>query len=620
MTTFQKHFGKIKLKPKERYSEDVREILGEWVKEYARKLFENINDGLEENDKLTQEALDYVRLAVTELALRVYHFTVLSETVDIETGRKVLRHAKKSPLMRSLQERHGAEYERFKKTGESKPEWKPKDRQKQFLFNRFKRALEVLETGNGMAGIEGLSDIATMQDAIRDEWRERNNESNNLFKNVSEYGKPPYNFFQTLLEHHHVRGGKSANALKELQEGTVLKLPTHIIPDTDPPEGDIKMEDKKLTIAMLNTQELIEEEGALQAHCVGSYDIFTRIAKGTRRGKPKTMIFSLYEELSQAEPMKNVAHDTGSAYYKKEYDNLLTKRKPLVTIEYDVNTGAVRQVKLSANARVNSQEDPLYEPLFQALRRLHAYCQANNMPIRSFSGDLQVIQKTKPFLTIKGEEKDIDELDDNDIIVSGSEITLSENTTLEQLNKYAKLSNVRLDATELLRKDPSVFTKLKPPFVRGSVIVKDDIDGIDFSGVLIGGDLDLESLSIAEGLTLPREIGGDLDLRSLITAEGLTMPREIGGDLYLSSLTTAEGLVLPEKVGRDLDLESLTTAEGLTMPEKVGGDLELSSLTTAEGLVLPDSFTGMVFLSEDIPEDEFVALRKKYPNINFELQ
>ena len=113
----------------------------------------------------------------------------------------------------------------------------------------------------------------------------------------------------------------------------------------------------------------------------------------------------------------------------------------------------------------------------------------------------------------------------------------------------------------------------------------------------IGGYLDLESLTSAEGLILPKEIGGCLYLSSLTSAEGLILPKEIGKVLYLGSLTSAEGLVLPEKIGGDLGLSSLTSAEGLVLPEKIGRDLDLGSLTSAEGLVLPEKIDGDLKLS-----------------------
>ena len=66
------------------------------------------------------------------------------------------------------------------------------------------------------------------------------------------------------------------------------------------------------------------------------------------------------------------------------------------------------------------------------------------------------------------------------------------------------------------------------------------------------GFLDLESITSAEGLTLPQSVGGYLDLSSLTSAEGLTLPQSVGGSLVLGSLTSAEGLTLPQSVGGSL--------------------------------------------------------------------
>ena len=105
----------------------------------------------------------------------------------------------------------------------------------------------------------------------------------------------------------------------------------------------------------------------------------------------------------------------------------------------------------------------------------------------------------------------------------------------------------------------------------------------------IGGSIYLWLLASAEGLVLPQHVGGDIDLRSLTSAEGLVLPESIGGSIYLSSLTSAEGLVLPKSIGGEISLDSLTSAKGLVLPQHVGGSIYLSSLTSAEGLVLPKS-------------------------------
>ena len=113
----------------------------------------------------------------------------------------------------------------------------------------------------------------------------------------------------------------------------------------------------------------------------------------------------------------------------------------------------------------------------------------------------------------------------------------------------------------------------------------------------IGGSIDLSSLTSADGLVLPESIGGGIDLRSLTSADGLVLPESIGGGMDLRHLTSADGLILPQHVGNSIDLSSLTSADGLILPQHIGGYINLSSLTSAKGLVLPESIGGRINLS-----------------------
>ena len=122
----------------------------------------------------------------------------------------------------------------------------------------------------------------------------------------------------------------------------------------------------------------------------------------------------------------------------------------------------------------------------------------------------------------------------------------------------------------------------------------------------IGGSIYLWLLASAEGLVLPQHVGGDIDLRSLTSAEGLVLPESIGGSIYLSSLTSAEGLVLPQHVGGSIELNRLASAEGLVLPESIGGSIDLRSLTSAEGLVLPESIGGSIDLNSLTSADGLV--------------
>ena len=112
----------------------------------------------------------------------------------------------------------------------------------------------------------------------------------------------------------------------------------------------------------------------------------------------------------------------------------------------------------------------------------------------------------------------------------------------------------------------------------------------------IGGSIDLRSLTSADGLVLPKQLGGGIDLRSLTSADGLVLPQHIGGNIFLRHLTSADGLVLPQHVGGDIDLRSLASADGLVLPKQIGGRIDLRSLTSADGLVLPQHVGGYIDL------------------------
>ena len=113
----------------------------------------------------------------------------------------------------------------------------------------------------------------------------------------------------------------------------------------------------------------------------------------------------------------------------------------------------------------------------------------------------------------------------------------------------------------------------------------------------IGGSIDLRSLTSADGLVLPQHVGGNIFLRHLTSAEGLVLPQHVGGNIYLSSLASADGLILPQHVGNSIDLSSLTSADGLVLPESIGGRIDLRSLTSADGLILPQHVGNSIDLS-----------------------
>ena len=101
------------------------------------------------------------------------------------------------------------------------------------------------------------------------------------------------------------------------------------------------------------------------------------------------------------------------------------------------------------------------------------------------------------------------------------------------------------------------------------------------------GNLNLSTLTSAEGLKLPKEVKGSLNLASLKNASGLNLPVKVG-NLNLYSLTDAKELILPGEIKGYLYLNSLTSAAGLKFPKKVEGYLYLGSLTNTKGLELPE--------------------------------
>ena len=111
------------------------------------------------------------------------------------------------------------------------------------------------------------------------------------------------------------------------------------------------------------------------------------------------------------------------------------------------------------------------------------------------------------------------------------------------------------------------------------------------------GNIDLGSLTSADGLVLPQHVGSSIDLSSLASAKGLVLPKQLGGGIYLSSLASADGLILPQHVGNSIDLSSLTSADGLVLPQHVGGNIFLRHLTSADGLILPKQLGGSIDLS-----------------------
>ena len=162
---------------------------------------------------------------------------------------------------------------------------------------------------------------------------------------------------------------------------------------------------------------------------------------------------------------------------------------------------------------------------------------------------------------------------------------------------YSLIFNVKEEEVALSQKEwlnnPKKFKALPGNIDLGSLTSADGL-------VLpqhVGSSINLSSLTSAEGLVLPQHVGGDIYLRSLASADGLVLPQHVGGNIFLRHLTSAEGLVLPKQLGGGIDLRSLTNADGLVLPQHVGGNIFLRHLTSAEGLVLPQHVDGNIYLS-----------------------
>ena len=171
---------------------------------------------------------------------------------------------------------------------------------------------------------------------------------------------------------------------------------------------------------------------------------------------------------------------------------------------------------------------------------------------------------------------------------------------------YSLIFNVKEEEVALSQKEwlnnPKKFKALPGNIDLGSLT---SAEGLIFPKQ-VGGSIDLRSLTSADGLVLPKQLGGGIDLRSLTSAEGLVLPQHVGGDIYLSSLVSADGLVLPESIGGRIDLRSLTSADGLVLPQHIGGNIFLRHLTSADGLVLPQHVDGDIYLSSLVSADGLV--------------
>ena len=176
--------------------------------------------------------------------------------------------------------------------------------------------------------------------------------------------------------------------------------------------------------------------------------------------------------------------------------------------------------------------------------------------------------------------------------VKEEEVALSQKEWLNNPKKFKALPG-NIDLGSLTSADGLVL----PQHIGGNIFLRHltSADGLVLPQH-VGGDIDLRSLASADGLVLPQHVGGNIDLRSLASADGLILPQHVGNSIDLSSLTSADGLILPQHIGGYINLSSLTSTKGLVLPESIGGRIDLSSLASAKGLVLPQHVGGDIYL------------------------
>ena len=187
------------------------------------------------------------------------------------------------------------------------------------------------------------------------------------------------------------------------------------------------------------------------------------------------------------------------------------------------------------------------------------------------------------------------------------------------------LSNIRkLDVFPTLIKKVTGNLNLDSLTTADGLVLPNEVDSLHLTSLTTADGLVLpdkvkflffSSLTTADGLVLPNEVYY-LYLSSLTTAKGVKFPDKVDS-LHLTSLTTAEGLVLPNEVELILNLSSLTTAKGVKFPDKVG-TLILSSLTTADDLVLSDSLNILKLSSRLFTKKDQDNIKNKYPKVQID--
>ena len=206
------------------------------------------------------------------------------------------------------------------------------------------------------------------------------------------------------------------------------------------------------------------------------------------------------------------------------------------------------------------------------------------------------------------------------------------NTAEDITNKEQNETNntsVSIESTPETQKTTEILSKITENIQDGEGLTKEDLTNLKESltdiPIQLGPYsfparrlLELSEEDLKEQAEILTKISKDdfdnLRKLKLINPEVSKQLENVNGDLDLNSLTSADGLKLPETINGNLNLSSLTSADGLILPETIGGYLDLNSLTSAEGLKLPETIGRSLYL-RSLPEPEKQKLREQRPDL-----
>lgn len=242
---------------------------------------------------------------------------------------------------------------------------------------------------------------------------------------------------------------------------------------------------KRTELVELTSKAQLEEESATTGHCIG-----TNSAYATALERGETRFFSIRINQSKQSP---------PVHY---------------SVEYDVKTRTIKQIKTNGNRMVSPQSDDLAD-VIGAIGRLTEQLQAEDSS-ENENGLIRI--------------EDLPSLSPNQALLKNGSVV-----ELKTLSK-AELANV----------------------LKLVILLDDTSKQTDFK-------LSLSELAAHPqcGLTYR---GSD----NTVVAEVFKDVNYIGGDAYFSSLTSAEGLSALERIGGDAGFLNLKSAEGLSALESIG--------------------------------------------------